>query len=513
MLTEDGKPDREISVKDYFEVKHKTAIKNPYLPTVNVGTKDSCFPVVVCVLAPAQRVSRSKMTPDQESRMIKECALKPHIRKGQVQSALNDQNYSKDPFLLASDIEISSRMISADARVLEPPTLLYARDQVVNIPVAAGAWNMRGTGLRYAGRLDSWAVVLMTNDRNTEFMDCLKEAVIKLGDTMKKMGIKVNQARPSLIFPQDGERFEDRFVRAIRTATEESKCEPQLVLVILESSSKDTYSEVKYVGDVLVGVPTQCVQRKQFVGFKGKSANDQYLANVILKINSKIGGSNTEIKGAGGGSRPVPRLPIPETFHTDEVMFLGADVNHPSNIEDAPSVSALVGSIDNHSGSYASTFRFQKAKEEIITGLEDMMTDIFKVRMSRKMKLPDVIVYYRDGVGEGNFAYVIGTELACLKASCRKQKEGYDPKFLVVIVSKRHHTRMFPSSDSKQTDRSGNVQAGTVVDGSVCDPRFFEFFLLSHAGIQGTSRPTKYTIVHDETGVNGDEFQKLTYHL
>lgn len=34
---------------------------------------------------------------------------------------------------------------------------------------------------------------------------------------------------------------------------------PQFALVILENQSKDTYAEVKYVSDVLVGVPSQCV--------------------------------------------------------------------------------------------------------------------------------------------------------------------------------------------------------------------------------------------------------------
>ena len=83
---------------------------------------------------------------------------------------------------------------------------------------------------------------------------------------------------------------------------------------------------------------------------------------------------------------------------------------------------------------------------------------------------------------------------------------------VVCIVTKRHHTRFFPDAGGA-SDRSGNVPPGFVTDGGICDPNQFEFYLQSHAGIQGTSRPTKYTVVHDEVGVTADEFQMLTYHL
>ena len=146
--------------------------------------------------------------------------------------------------------------------------------------------------------------------------------------------------------------------------------------------------------------------------------------------------------------------------------------------------------------------------------MEEMMVELLTKRSEKNSQLPQSIVYFRDGVGEGNYSRVIGSELTSLKDACEKFRKGYKPRFVVVIVSKRHHTRFFPNARSDE-DRSGNVKAGTVVDNGICDPLLNEFYLLSHAGLQGTSRPTKYTIVHDDRkdGIDIDEFQTMVYHL
>lgn len=44
--------------------------------------------------------------------------------------------------------------------------------------------------------------------------------------------------------------------------------------------------------------------------------------------------------------------------------------------------------------------------------------------------------------------------------------------------------------------RSGNIPPGTTVDTGITHPTEFDFYLCSHAGIQGTSRPSHYHIVN-----------------
>ena len=47
---------------------------------------------------------------------------------------------------------------------------------------------------------------------------------------------------------------------------------------------------------------------------------------------------------------------------------------------------------------------------------------------------------------------------------------------------------------SGEGDRSGNCFAGTVVDRDVTHPTDHDFYLQSHAGILGTSRPAHYSV-------------------
>lgn len=76
-------------------------------------------------------------------------------------------------------------------------------------------------------------------------------------------------------------------------------------------------------------------------------------------------------------------------------------------------------------------------------------------------------------------------------------KLGIKPTITLIIVGKRHHVRFFPRVEN-EGDRSGNCVAGTVVDSDVINPVEFDFYLQSHGGILGTSRPAHYNVLIDE---------------
>jgi eukaryotic translation initiation factor 2C len=79
-----------------------------------------------------------------------------------------------------------------------------------------------------------------------------------------------------------------------------------------------------------------------------------------------------------------------------------------------------------------------------------------------------------------------------------------------VVVQKRHNTRLFPATD-RDGDRSGNCVPGTVVDTGICHPTQFDFFLNSHAGLQGHNKPAHYHVLVDENGFSADSLQLFTY--
>ena len=55
--------------------------------------------------------------------------------------------------------------------------------------------------------------------------------------------------------------------------------------------------------------------------------------------------------------------------------------------------------------------------------------------------------------------------------------------------------------------------AGTVVDQGINHPTEGDFYLLSHEGIQGTSRPCHYQVLWDDSQFSADELEVLSYYL
>jgi len=51
------------------------------------------------------------------------------------------------------------------------------------------------------------------------------------------------------------------------------------------------------------------------------------------------------------------------------------------------------------------------------------------------------------------------------------------------------------------------------MDSAITHPTEHDFYLLSHAGIQGTSRPAHYHVLMDQSQFDADVIQTFTHHL
>uniref|UniRef100_A0A673FTU8 Protein argonaute-3-like n=1 Tax=Sinocyclocheilus rhinocerous TaxID=307959 RepID=A0A673FTU8_9TELE len=108
---------------------------------------------------------------------------------------------------------------------------------------------------------------------------------------------------------------------------------------------------------------------------------------------------------------------------------------------------------------------------------------------------------------------VLYYELLAIREACISLEKEYQPGITYIVVQKRHHTRLFCADHTERVGRSGNIPAGTTVDTDITHPYEFDFYLCSHAGIQGTSRPSHYHVLWDDNCFTADEFQLLTYQL
>jgi len=138
------------------------------------------------------------------------------------------------------------------------------------------------------------------------------------------------------------------------------------------------------------------------------------------------------------------------------------------------------------------------------TSLRDMVLERLQAYYrTNKKKLPENIIYFRDGVSAGHYPKVRQVEVkaireACASAAIRVKSGGPPIKLAAVIVTKRHHTRFYPQSPA-DGDRWGNNNTlpGTCVDQLVTSPYYQDFYLQSHSGIKGTAKPAHYFVLEN----------------
>jgi len=204
-------------------------------------------------------------------------------------------------------------------------------------------------------------------------------------------------------------------------------------------------------------------------------------------------------------------------------MIIGADVSHAAPDSDRPSITGLVSSVDEHFCQYVASCNVQTPREEIIADLYSMVENavtnfhMFWKFMRGRNVVPSRIIFYRDGVSEGQFDEVGRKEVNEVKACVaqiwkNKSLPGSPPKITFIIVAKKHHVRFFPR-DNRDADRSGNCPAGMVVDQEIVSPVDYDFYLQSHGGLLGTSRPSHYSVIEDQNDLNADMLQAISYTL
>jgi len=88
---------------------------------------------------------------------------------------------------------------------------------------------------------------------------------------------------------------------------------------------------------------------------------------------------------------------------------VGADVAHPNPSErSCPSLAALVANCNADFTRYSASVKVQKFfRQEIIQELDKMLLELFEAYESNMRIVPDRIVFYRDGVSEGQVSALI----------------------------------------------------------------------------------------------------------
>jgi eukaryotic translation initiation factor 2C len=175
-------------------------------------------------------------------------------------------------------------------------------------------------------------------------------------------------------------------------------------------------------------------------------------------------------------------------------MFIGADVSHAAPGSKAPSLATMVGSVDHEGVHYACPLPLnQNNREESISGVRSMVTELVNIYKKNTNTYPVRVMYFRDGVAEGQFAKVKDLEVTAIKEAIAAVS-GSAPTVTAIVVRKRNHTRFFPKENEGDRGSRGNVHPGTVVDQEITHPRDFDFctFALCISSKDRFGAPFKY---------------------
>jgi len=106
--------------------------------------------------------------------------------------------------------------------------------------------------------------------------------------------------------------------------------------------------------------------------------------------------------------------------------------------------------MDGHPSRYSATVRIQQHRQEVIHELASMVKELLiQFYVVTRFK-PTRIIFYRDGVSEGQFGHVLAHELRAIREACMKLEVDYQPGISFIVVQKRHHTRLFCADKKDQ---------------------------------------------------------------
>ncbi|XP_020290691.1 protein argonaute-4-like isoform X3 [Pseudomyrmex gracilis] len=484
----------EITIEDYFRQVKRCRLHYPDLPCLSVGNKKDSqifLPAELCKIAPGQIIHR-KLNETQTTQMIKQAATSAPMRQKSIQTTFKKLELNKSDVMNKEfHLTVDTNMKEVDARILSPPVLLYNESQ--KSIVKRGAWNLQQFCQAQNLVNGSWTVLNLCIGKDRDGSIMLKDVeILNFVDMLKRTAPEVGMTIGDPLKPF-GQMHHDKIDDITRFCN--LKKNLALIMVVIPDRTDETYGRVKQITELRVGVLTQCIKVRTV-----KKANGSTIKNILLKINSKLNGINHTFNK------------MPSCLENANCMLVGADVTHPSpDSVNIPSIAAVASSHDKKAFQYNIELRLQEPKTEIIRDLEDIIRSQIRIYHKRMGTFPKRIIYYRDGVSEGQLAQVMHSELTAIKRAAQAHKIKVEVTCLV--VQKRHHIRLFPTRDEDSEDKNKNVKAGTIVDTGITHPNHIDFYLVSHASIQGTARPTKYRCICNDSNFDENQIEELTYYL
>ncbi|OXA47083.1 protein argonaute-2 [Folsomia candida] len=516
-ITNEKGAKRTINIVQYMQEFKNTKIRNPQWPVVHIGNRNmtNFVPLELCTII--TQPYRGKMEPVLTSKMIKGAAMGPEERFKKIEESRKGSKFGECEVLNEFGIHILENPIVIEkASVIAPPVVktLDSRGAktIAKVDDKEGKWNFKDKNSREASKrfsdgatLPKWMIFDCDGitKRQAGVADNFIAKLTEVGESLGMRGFRVPKTfvkcySDASFHPEKKEGWDNKLKR-ISAAFQQMKAKHfDLIIVILSTDGKD-YAHIKSEAEVVYGILTACIKQHNVA-----KLDNQKIGNFLLKLNAKLRGTNFSIQE------------LSDLYLKERTMILGADVTHPSPNSVAPSIAAVTASFNMSCMGYSMHIQPQRSRQELIENMGEIVSGQLAKFFETNKAYPKRILMFRDGVSEGYFTKVKEVEYEQMKDICESITDSLGiPKIKItfVIVKKRHHTRFQPMGAKDGVGKFQNIPPGTVVDTKIVHPSEREFFLNSHVGIQGTSKPTRYHVIHDDTNFTMGDLQKITYYL
>ncbi|KAJ3320836.1 hypothetical protein HDU76_000224, partial [Blyttiomyces sp. JEL0837] len=393
---DEPKSAKKVTIQQYFKNEFNKQIQYPHLPLIECGSGGQILiPMEFCIVKGNQR-HIGKLSDVQTSDVIKIAAVRPPERFDKIKSGMNALHQSPAAQQLMADwkVKLSATPKQVDARILPTPTLQGSGE----IRPFNGSYDYSKIATKFfrPATLTVWAVAVFGNPQRMPFDDLVRFlSDVFVGCRQKGMTI-ADRDFGAVAVVQGNKSVQDTLAEANQRAVQAAKgvkAKAEMIFCVFENG-KDYYEEIKMAAETNLNLMTQCFLSKHLRGTKPGVA-----VNLALKINSKLGGVNTTVD---------PKTQLNVLGQPIPTMLMGADVTHPPpGADGGVSIAAVVASMDSKFAEYRAAIRVQPPRIEIINDMGGVTKELIQ-QFSTKAggRAPARIVFYRDGVSEGQFGEV-----------------------------------------------------------------------------------------------------------
>ncbi|XP_058007094.1 protein argonaute 2 isoform X3 [Hevea brasiliensis] len=491
----DQTPLRKVSLVSYFREKYNKEVMHNNIPSLDLAksNRKNYVPMEFCMIAGGQRYAKELLDKKQSEKLRGISLAWPKVRESTIYDMVHDrdgpcigdipQNFG---------IGVDLKMTRVIGRVIKPPWLKLGTSKgrwtKATVDRVKCDWNLKRNSVISSKPIRLWGILDFGSSSIEKFIPELISRSERL-DIHMEQPLFYKCLPMNLLYEVDDLH---QLLKSLNNESYEIGGAGLQIIVCVMPKEDPGYNNLKWISETKVGILTQCCLTKNC-----NTAKDQFLANLALKINAKLGGSNVEL------------IEQPHSLQSKgHVMFVGADVNHPGSYNStSPSIAAVVGTMNwPAANQYIARICPQDHRAEKILKFGGMCMELVNAYTRLNQVRPETIVLFRHGVSDGQFDMVLNEELMDLKMTF--EASNYFPTITVVVAQKRHKTRLFPESDKNE-----NVPPGTVVDTKITHPIGFDFYLCSHYGAIGTSKPAHCQVLLDENRFTSDELEELTYGM